>query len=356
MPAIDLGYHVQVPGNVSRFFATSDEARDQPTGTIELAWHPEDPRVFNLAFDPKLTRYDSHYCTSLVDINQVIQLPTASYFEQQIVPHLSHSTHSRVVDIGCGQGEFVEFLRGVGFAAEGFDPVLRNPSPHLHPRIWSRKESRADLYIMRCVLPHIPDPWTFLESLAEASPGCQVLVEFQRLEWLLLNNLWYQISHDHVNLFRISDFSDRYEVITSGEFADGEWAWVLIDPSTFNQARPLDSDVGQAIRSLSRRRTDFIRALAIEDRPVAIWGAAGKGIALSHTIAQVHKATYAIDADPLRWGLFMEASGILVRSPTEATHLLPKETLILVCNPNHLKDVTRFIHGRWELSLPSGIG
>jgi hypothetical protein len=355
MSAIDLGYHAQVPGNVSRFFASRDEARNQPTGTIKLAWQPGDPRLFNLAFDPELTRYDSHYCTSLVDINQVIQLPTATYFENRVVPHLAQSIGSRVVDIGCGQGEFVNFLRGIGFAAEGFDPVLRQPAPHLHRRLWSRKEIDADLYIMRCVLPHIPDPWDFLASLAEASPGCQVLVEFQQLEWLLLNELWYQISHDHVNLFRMSDFSDRYEVIANGEFARGEWAWVLIDPSTFKRPFPQEAEITQAIRSLSLRRSDFTSALAREDRPVAIWGAAGKGIALSYALAQLHNTVYAIDADPLRWGLFMEASGVLVQSPTEAVGLLPKETLMLVCNPNHLADVTRFIDGRWDVSLPSGI-
>jgi hypothetical protein len=355
MSAIDLGYHVQVPGNVSRFFALKDEAQNQPLGTVQLAWRPEDPYVFNMAFNPELTRYDRHYCTSVVDINRVIQLPTATYFENRIVPHLSQSTRPRVVDIGCGQGEFVEFLRGIGVAAEGFDPVLQNPATHLHPRLWSPREAEADLYIMRCVLPHIPDPWAFLASLAEASPSCLVLVEFQQLEWILLNDLWYQISHDHVNLFKMSDFSDRYEVITNGDFAGGEWSWVLIDPSTYRTPLPRDTEIGQAIRSLWHRRSEFMSAIAREDRPVAIWGAAGKGIALSHALAQVHNDIYAIDADPLRWGLFMEASGILVDSPAEASHLLPKDTLILVCNPNHLADVTRFIDGKWDLSLPSGI-
>jgi hypothetical protein len=356
MSAIELGYHVQAPGNVSRLFASKGQAQSQPTGSIRLAKRPDDPYVFNMAFNPELTRYDRNYCTSVVDINQVKQLPSTTYFENQIVPHLSHSTRSRVVDIGCGQGEFVEFLREIGFAAEGFDPVLQKSTTYLHPRLWQQGEAEADLYIMRCVLPHLPDPWSFLKSLAETSSGCLVLVEFQRLEWLLLNNLWYQISHDHVNLFQISDFSDRYEVITSGELADGEWAWVLIDPSTFKQARPLDTDTGQAFSALSRRRADFISSLAKEGRPVAIWGAAGKGTVLSHALAPVLKATFAFDADPLRWDLFMEASGILVSSPATATHLLPKETLILVANPNHLKDVTCFIDERWEISLPSDLG
>jgi SAM-dependent methyltransferase len=355
MSAIELDYHAQAPGNASRFFASKDQARSQPMGTIQLAWHSDDSYVFNMAFNPELTQYDRHYCTSVVDINQVIRLPTTTYFENQIVPYLLRPARSRIVDIGCGQGEFVEFLRGKGFAAEGFDPVLQNSATYLHPRLWSAGEAEADLYIMRCVLPHIPDPWAFLAELAEASPGCRVLVEFQQLEWILLHDLWYQISHDHVNLFRLSDFSDRYEMLANGEFADGEWAWVLIDPSALTPPPPRDAEIRQAIRALSRRRTDFISALTNEDRPVAIWGAAGKGIVLSHALAQVHKDTFAIDADPLRWGLFMEASGISVQSPTGAIGSLPKETLILVCNPNHLADVTRFIDGGWDVSLPSGI-
>lgn len=152
-----------------------------------MAGHPQDPYVFNMAFKSELTRYDSHYCTSIVDINRVIQLATTAYFENQIVPYLSQSAGSRIVDIGRTQGEFVEFLRGIGFAAEGFDPVLQNSATYLHPRLWSQGEEEADLYIMRCVLPHIPDPWAFLANLAQASPGCKVLVEFQQLEWILLN-------------------------------------------------------------------------------------------------------------------------------------------------------------------------
>jgi len=52
---------------------------------------------------------------------------------------------------------------------------------------------------------------------------------------------------------------------------------------------------------------------------------------------------FKVEADPLRWGLFIEASGILVQSPIGAIGSLPKETSDSGCNPNHLADVTRFI-------------
>lgn len=132
------------------------------------------------------------------------------------------------------KGEFVDELCIRGFNAIGFDSVLRRLDSHLHACYWDpQRDGGADLFVMRCVLPHVPDPWRFLAALAESSPGSLVLIEFQSLEWILAQSIWYQISHDHVNLISIKDFFDRYTVIDSGEFRDSEWAWMLIDPCSF---------------------------------------------------------------------------------------------------------------------------
>ena len=203
-----------VPANSSRFFSVRDEAMRQPTGIVELAWRSDDPYVFNTGFDSSLISHDDAYCTSVVDIDRVTQVPTLSYLRERVIPHLPADAH--VVDIGCGQGEFVEALRRWGIRASGFDPVLRRQAPYLHPRYWGPAEVPADLYVMRCVLPHIPDPWSFLDEVATSSPGSLVLVEFQRLEWILDEAIWYQVSHDHVNLFSVNDFTDRFSVVEHG--------------------------------------------------------------------------------------------------------------------------------------------
>ncbi len=162
MTQVALGYQARVPGNASRFFRTREEALEQPDGEVHLVSDSEDPFIRNASFDASLIRHDQSYCTSVVDLDQVVQLPTSSYFIDRVAPHL----HGRrqVVDIGCGQGEFVELLRRSGVAAVGYDPVLRCESPHLHRRYWSPDELPAELYVMRCVLPHIPDPWEFLDA------------------------------------------------------------------------------------------------------------------------------------------------------------------------------------------------
>jgi len=87
-----------------------------------------------------------------------------------------------------------------------------------------------------------------------------------------------------------------------------------------------------------------------------VWGAAGKGIVLAHALQSAGaNVTTAIDADPLRHGLFMEVSGLPIISPAEAHRVLSDETLVLVCNPNHLPAIEAHHSGRWELALPSDL-
>jgi 2-polyprenyl-3-methyl-5-hydroxy-6-metoxy-1,4-benzoquinol methylase len=99
----------------------------------------------------------------------------------------------RTIDVGFGQGEFVKSLRELGVEAIGFDPVLRHEDEFLFARYWDAEDSpQADIIVMRCVLPHIPQPWKFLEEIATHQKSALVLIEFQKLEWSLRNKSWYQ--------------------------------------------------------------------------------------------------------------------------------------------------------------------
>jgi hypothetical protein len=344
---------IEVPANASRFLPTRAEALRQDVAVVRLAWADDDPFLVNEAFDPALISHDVSYCTSVVDLDGVVQVPTAAYFEREVLPHVGRSP--RVVDIGCGQGEFVGFLRGQGLDAVGFDPVLREPSAYLHDDYWTPDSpgGRADVFVMRCVLPHIERPWEFLRTIGRAHPGSFVLVEFQRLEWILDETIWYQISHDHVNLFSERDFEDRLSVEAGGTFSYGEWAWVLLRAGSEVPAPPRACDVADRVESvLTARETTTARAAELE-APVAIWGAAGKGIVLAHALTRAGvDLRWAVDADPMRRGLFLETSGVPVLSVADAVEQVPRGTTILVCNPNHLPGIRERHGDRWDLILP----
>jgi len=344
-----------VPANSSRFFRSQEVALEQPTGVIRLGWDSDDPFLYNTMFDSSLIRYDEAYCTSVVDMDRVTQLPTLDYFDE-VTPYLREK--ATIVDIGCGQGEFVDALRYQGWDAIGFDPVVRRREAHLHARYWEPEKDRGgDLFVMRCVLPHIPNPWSFLAKIAESSPGALVLIEFQRLEWIITEQIWYQISHDHVNLFSAKDFSNRYAVLASGEFRNSEWGWVLVDPGSFRNPRPRECNHVESIQELLRHREGMLDGAASSSRRIAIWGGAGKGIVLGHALrAAGVKRIAVIDADPNRWDRFLETSGIKVISPATAQVELSRDTQVLVCNPNHLPAVQSRFGDRWQCDLPSVFG
>jgi hypothetical protein len=99
---------IQVPANSSRLFKTEDEAIGQPKGFIQLETVANEGYLTNILFSPDLIRYDSNYCTS----NPFQDLQAKSYmFDLKNV----FQNFSRVIEIGCGQGEFVSYLRHIGF-------------------------------------------------------------------------------------------------------------------------------------------------------------------------------------------------------------------------------------------------
>ena len=356
MPVHHLGYEAMVPGNASRFFDSVEQACSQPTGWISVSSRNEDPFLFNSRFDQTSIRHDDSYCTSVVDLGRTVQVPTATYFEREVMPHLVPTAH--IVDIGCGQGEFVDLLTQQGLQAVGYDPVLRRESSNLHRRYWHPDEPPADLYVMRCVLPHIEDPWEFLGQIAESSPAALVLIEFQQIDWVFRHSVWYQLSHDHVNLFRTTDFSERYRVMGQGTFANDEWAWVLVNPGVtlHRNPKPLDQYLEYQIAQLRARRDASLSALAKLDEPLAVWGAAGKGIVLAAALKDHAAGLVAIDADPLRWGKYLEHSGVRVLPPEPAMHELSEGTRVLVANPNHYRDIARYVNGRLRVAMPSDFG
>ena len=331
----------ETPANGSRFFQTCTKATSESTGTVLLRWNYADPYLFNPAFDPSLILYDSNYCTEVADLNGATDLPTLEYLPR-VLQHFDQKP--TVCDIGCGQGEFVEALRRDGFLATGFDPALRLDNPYLHPRLWQPQDAEADLYVMRCVLPHIPGPWEFVQSLAESSPSSLLLVEYQSIDWILEQDMWFLIGHGHVNYFAMRDFESRFTVLDSGSWADGEWEWVLIQPSSYVPAPPREFANPEKLRSLLTVRRNTLASVRSEKRPIALWGAAGKGIILGHALQESGAMIVGvIDSNPTKWGTFLESSGIPVLSPTQALEELPKNTLILVCNPNHFAAVAEVV-------------
>lgn len=333
---------LHVPGNASRTFESHEIAIRQHRGHVSFGWDTRDPYLRNLDYAAQTISFDEAYCTSRYTLDGSVTVQTLDYFVARVLPHLDHGC--RVTEIGCGQGEFVERLRELGIAAHGYDPVLLRSTPYLIAEMWDSVTSPpADLIVMRCVLPHIEEPWKFLDSIAEAKGDVLVLVEFQRLEWTLENQVWSQFCHDHVNQFSFQDFETRYELIDGGEFAYGEWGWVLFSPKSRRTSVSYEFDKLRQLEGVLEARKNWLRNLREKNQVRVIWGGAAKGTVLADAMAQFDSGVAAaIDANPQKWGRYMEGSGVQIISPSDFIGKF-SECEVLVANPNHYQLVSEFL-------------
>jgi hypothetical protein len=332
------------PANVSRLHESATKAREGSVGELLFQQNQTTKVITNSLFNSALIKYDISYCTTIIDSAGRNRIPTLSYFNK-ILKNFKSSP--LIVDIGCGQGEFVEELRRRGLDAVGYDPVLRNTKQFLHDRLWSQQETSGDLYVMRCVLPHIEDPWEFLDSIWLVNPNAFILIEYQSWHWISRNSVWNQICHDHVHQFRLSDFLDRNLLVDSGTFEEGEWEWALL-----GKTRPIErnhSDESNLISSLKKIDSDReaslskIKELSSVFSALIVWGGAAKGAMLAYSLLdQLEIELRVVDQDQNRAGRYLEASGIQVHSPSEIT-LREGKNLILAANPRHLNQIKSLV-------------
>jgi hypothetical protein len=315
----------------------------QPIGKVEITYDDVENYWFNSRFNSSLNMYDGFYYTK--DSNQLSNSINIFY------PLVKKYDLLNIVDIGCGQGEYVQRLNQFNITATGYDPALREPTTNLKKEYFDPEkiiDPDEKTFVMRCVLPHITNPFVYVDSLFLRSPKSKIYIEFQRLEWILENKSWVSISFDHVNLFTIADFEKRYKIIESGNFSGGEWAFVLFEriEENHSKAEPTGRDkLDNQFQKLFEKRSNQLDFLINYNKTILIYGGAGKGIIFSYAFKSNGggRDIFCIDSDFGRQGKFLECSGVQVISPLEALQNFDPNTLILVMNKNHIESVKEII-------------
>ncbi len=90
--------------------------------------------------------------------------------------------------------------------------------------------------------------------------------------------------------------------------------------------------------------------------PIALFGAAGKGIVLAEALIKSGaNLIFDIDSSKIRSDKFLKVSGVQVVLPEKAINLLPIDTNVLVCNPNHIGEAKDALRNKFEIILPMNL-
>ncbi len=321
---------IEAPANSSRYFNSPEEAREQTSGRINYVLH-SDGYLYNNQYDSSLVKYDDSYSTE----NQY-QLEISVNAFEEISEKLSGR---RMIEIGCGQLEFTDYLISKGFTTQGIDPVCGIRKSYLKRGFFDlddiSKSGAKLVFIMRCVLPHFEHPFNFLDKIFYKFPSALILMQHQRIDFFAQTHSWNSIMHDHVNQFGDDDFANRYNVLSSIFFAKGEWKQILIGKLSGNPT-PWKSTSAESLAKLLESRKNGLSSLKKLD-DIYIFGAAGKGINFAFSCARESlKINGAFDDQEKIWGKYLEGSGVPVLSTSGYSPMESTGNLI-VMNPNHLE-------------------
>ncbi len=308
--------------NISKLLKKTELDQDKP---IDINVYKCEQCGFVQIPDTLESSYYDNYLMTISHSPQMraYQLAQASKFVQRY-----NLIGKRVIEIGCGDGNYLGYLRDLGTVSVGIEPsaAFRDLAiskgfnvfsgyvscDHLIPK------SPYDAFVTRQVLEHVPDPHQFLQgirlSMTENAVG---LVEVPSLEQAIENSRFYDFFSDHLNYFsqrtlRYALESNGFSVLDLRRGMNGEYleAIVKVDP------QPNFQTLQESVKNLTQDIDNLLTQARSQGKRVAIWGSGAKGIT-TLAVARVTGIEYVIDSDPYKQGLFPPVSHLPIVSPEE---------------------------------------
>jgi 2-polyprenyl-3-methyl-5-hydroxy-6-metoxy-1,4-benzoquinol methylase len=353
-----------VPTLCNRLFASEAEAVNAPRGDISLVYCSDCGHVVNSAFDQSLVNYDRLFENTLTFSPRYRQY--AQVTADRVIARYG-LRGKRVVEIGCGSGDFLRLLCSAGNRGEGYDPSqptsrweVGSGSVEIIGRNFAAEDARgADFVCCRHVLEHLPEPMALLRQLRESFDVRDDAVVFFEVPNGLFTldglGIW-DIIHEHVSYFMRSSLVRAFHragfAVCYAEPAFGDqylWLEARVDgqpsPSDWSR-RPPDALYGSFSARFAervaqwRQRIDDLRS---DRRGVVIWGAGAKGVMFLNLL-RVNAGSgvdWVVDINPRKHGHFVPLTGQGIVGPNNLLENPPD--LVIVMNPEYEREVRETI-------------
>lgn len=310
----------------------------------------------------------------------------------------NHIHGRRIVEVGCGRGEFLRMWQNLAEDPEGAaalardqerDPLSGQPNAaplHLvglehKPSLVEEANAVADkkyrvyegfatgdvrypegpfdAFVQFNFLEHQPDPCDMLRNIGRnLKPQALGLITVPSFEYILRYNGYYELLRDHIanyteftlqKLLQDCGFEllsmdlvnrDTIEAIVRkadpDELSELHYSGRLIDVSALRDSYDrLSASVNAHIDHLSESR-----------RTMAIWGASHQGFTLAATTKLGGRVEYIIDSAPFKQGRFSPASHIPIVAPDYAVAHPVDEILIVA--PGYTDEIAGIIRERFD--------
>ena len=321
----------------NKMYLSRDAARSCARGEIRIVEDLKTGLVYNAAFDPALIVYDAQYQNEQAHSSRF-----RAHLDSVAEIVIERLGSENLLEVGCGKGYFLEMLQERGATIGGFDPTYEGDNPAIQRRYFGPGFGvHCNGLILRHVLEHIPDPYSFLSALRDANSGQGLIyIEVPCLDWISENRAWFDIFYEHVNYFRLTDFHRMFgRVIGSGRLFSDQYIYVVADLASL-RAPQIDPDDRV---NFPAGFTHGLTALQKDrKKPFVVWGGASKGVIFSLLCERAGcPVDRVIDINPAKQGRYLPATGLEVISPARGLAGLPPGATVYVMNPNYLEEIKK---------------
>jgi len=342
-------------------YETYKEAVNCKKGNISLTLCNNCGFIFNSQFNNKLLNYNENY-----DSNQFCSDFFQTYVSDAVdlLVNKYKIKNARILEIGCGNGEFLKLLcQKSGSRGIGIDPAYKGEKRTLNVRFikdYFREKYYnfgIDILVMRHVLEHIEEPFSFLNDIIKNlrfSKKLTIIIEVPDFKWISKKGSFWDVTYEHCNYFTkeslnslfklnyisqktiFSTFANQY-IITIGEFEKKN----LIKRPIHVDNRKIITDF---IISISKKKAEISSMIEKLKGPLIIWGAAGKGVIFTNMLDKKaqKKTAFLIDINKAKQGKYCPGVGHKIMPPS----ILKSEPFknIMIMNSNYRNEIL------WSLS------
>lgn len=363
-----------VPVFCNVLWDSRNEALAATKGEICLHFCTNCGHVFNRDFDPGRVEYTSKYENSL-QYSSVFRTYLIELAERLVQCY--HLHNKEVIEIGCGQGDFLHLLfeKG-GNRCTGFDPSYDEQRAS-HAGIGNHfdiirdyysdkySEYRADFIACRQVLEHIAEPRKFMASIRHSighNDAAVVFFEVPNAMFTLESFGIWDLIYEHCSYYTKPSLrrlfnASGFRPVSVAESFGGQYLCL--------EARPLSGsselELTQSLTSIGevagfahgfaeiysrtvtywRKSLQKMRQQGI--RPV-VWGAGSKGVSFLNVLGTSGVIDYVVDINPHKQGCYIPGTGQQVVSPNALADIKPQ--VVIAMNPLYTDEIEKMIGER----------
>jgi SAM-dependent methyltransferase len=360
-----------VPVHSVLLHPTREDAVNYPTGHISLGFCSACGFISNLAFEPEVQEYSGKY-----EATQGYS-DTFNAFHKRLALDLIERYQLRdksIIEIGCGQGEFLALLCELGNnRGFGFDPayvpgrsnIKKSNNLSFIQDFYSEKYSnyQGDFTCCKMTLEHIWPTFEFIDMIKCSigdSPQGIAFFQVPNARYVFGDVAFWDIYYEHCSYFSLGSISRLFErasfrVVDLWTDYEDQYLMIGARPSEqrVNNQLPQSKDLQVLTEEVARFREivpqriaawrERVKSLRSQGKKIVLWGGGSKAVAFLTTLGiTLEQIEFVVDINPFKSGTFMAKTGQEITSPEKMREYQPD--VVFVMNPIYCSEIQKALN------------